>query len=259
MKLLRNKVNIWLISRHQDIERRARMHAQLQRFGLDYTHFRAIDGLEERDRLQVRADEHAYRRNMGSGLLPGKMGVYASHLAVWKALCGSSFDAGLIFEDDVILHDDFVEALDAALGTASHWDLIRFCCVRANLPISQGRIGRYRLNAYIGPFTGNAAYLVHKSVAARMLPRLWPQTRALDHELNRFDVHRYRLRGLEPFACHPDDGGISTITGNGFSLVRKPRWYKRLPYYRLKTGNYLRRASWLLCEGAIPGSRRTLG
>ena len=151
MKLPRKNVNAWLINRHQDIDRRARMHAQLQRFGLNCTYFRAIDGLAERNRLRNRADEHAYRRNMGSDLLPGKMGVYASHLAVWKALCRSSFDAGLIFEDDVILHDDFVEALDAALGAAAHWDLVRFCCVRAKFPISHssshfghiGAVGRW--------------------------------------------------------------------------------------------------------------------
>ena len=259
MNLTREKVGVWLINRRQDVDRRAAMVEQFRRFGLDYTIFPAIDGRAEYERLGVRVDGEAYRRNMGTAILPGKMGVYASHVAVWEALCGSSFDAGLIFEDDVIIHDDFMEAFDTALRISSHWDLIRFCCIRAKLPISQGRAGRYRLNAYVGPFTGNAAYLVRREAAARMLPGLWPQTRALDHELNRFDVHDYRLRGLEPFSCHPDDGGVSTITGERFSLVEKPRWHKRLPYYRLKSGNYLRRAWWLLRRRSIPGSSRTLG
>jgi len=234
------------------------MQDQLGKLGLDYTLFPAIDGNLQAGRLIGRIDTNAYRRNMGVPILPGKMGVYASHLAVWETLVDSSFDAGLIFEDDVIFHDDFLDALGMAIAAALHWDVVRFCCVRAKMPVCQGGVGHYRLNAYLGPFTGNAAYLIHRNVAERLLPGLWPQTRALDHELNRFYVHRYRLRGLEPFACHTDDGGFSTITGEQFRAVRKPGWYKRLPYYGLKAGNYWRRGSWLVRDRAIPGSSSNL-
>lgn len=134
----------------------------------------------------LRADPAAYARNMGSPILPGKLGVYASHLAVWELLLASPHKAALVFEDDTVLHADFPEALDSALAAAAQWDLLRFNCVRAKWPVTQGKAGRYRLNAYIGPFTGNAAYLVRRDLAARLLPALWPQTRALDHELNRF-------------------------------------------------------------------------
>ena len=256
MELSREDVGVWLINLRHDVKRRAKMNVQLRRLGLDYTIFPAIDGRLERERLGAHVDGTAYRRNMGTDILPGKIGVYYSHLAVWESLCASPFAAGLVLEDDVVFHDDFVDALDAALAVPFEWDLVRFCCIRAKLPVSQGRIGQYRLNAYVGPFTGNAAYLVHKGVAARVLPGLQLQTRALDHELNRFDVHNYRLRGLEPFACHPDDGGVSTITGERFNLVRKPKWYKRLPYYWLKTGNYLRRAVWLWRQNSLPGSNQ---
>jgi glycosyl transferase family 25 len=62
-------------------------------------------------------------------------------------------------------------------------------------------------------------------------------------------VHDYRQIGLEPWASHTDDGGNSSITGTGFALVRKFRWYRRLPYYRLKAANYVRRAWWLARRG----------
>ncbi len=241
-----NNVGVWLINLPRDVERLERMDKQLKSIGIDYFLFRAIDGQLESERFEACVDTEAYRRNMGRALLPGQVGVYASHLAVWKELCASSFDVGLIFEDDVIFHDDFMKALCTALSVSSHWDLIRFSCVRAKIPISQGKFGCYHLNAYIGPFTGNASYLIHKRVAARIITRLQPMTRALDHELNRFDVHDYRLRGLEPFACHTDDGGISTITGKKFSMIEKPRWYKRLPYYATKINNYRSRAYYLL-------------
>ncbi|WP_248298248.1 glycosyltransferase family 25 protein [Tabrizicola sp. YIM 78059] len=249
--LTRADIGIWLINLPRDIDRRARMEAQLAALGLNHTLFPAIDGRAEEARLMQRADAGAYARNMGAPLLPGKLGVYASHLAVWDALIASPNRAALILEDDVVFHEDFLEALDTALAHADLWDLVRFNCIRAKLPVTQARLGCYRLNAYVGPFTGNACYLIHRDVAARLAPRLWPQTRALDHELNRFFLHDYRQLGLEPWASHPDDGGTSTITGTGFALVKKPHWTSRLPHYRLKAANYLRRAFWLLKRGML--------
>lgn len=251
MSLGRDDIGVWLINLPRDTTRRAAMEAQLSALGLDFTLFPAIDGRAEEARLRQRADAEAYARNMGAALLPGKLGVFASHLAVWEAFLNSPYQAALIFEDDVVFHDDFLQALDTALENDDLWDLVRFNCIRAKLPVTQARLGPYRLNAYIGPFTGNAAYLIKRDVAARIAPGLWPQTRALDHELNRFFKHGYRQMGLEPWASHPDDGGTSTITGTGFSLVKKPHWTKRLPHYRLKAANYFRRAFWLARRGML--------
>ena len=252
MTLTRADISVWLISLERDRARRDAMTAQLARLGLDFTWFPGIDGRAREADLRARADADAYARNMGGPLIPGKLGVYASHLAVWDKVIAGDRPAALVLEDDVVFHDDFLEALDTALAASDLWDLVRFNCIRAKLPVTQARLGRYRLNAYAGPFTGNAAYLIHRDVAARLAPGLWPQTRALDHELNRFFVHDYRQMGLEPFASHPDDGGVSTITGRDFAAVRKPHWTRRLPHYRLKAGNYLLRAAWLARRGMLP-------
>ncbi|MBR2655497.1 MAG: glycosyltransferase family 25 protein [Loktanella sp.] len=250
-ELTRADLGIWLINLDRDTDRLTAMQRQLDAMGLEYTRFPAIYGKDHADELAARVDQAAYARNMGQGVLPGKMGCYASHVAVWEAFVASDKQVALILEDDVVFHDDFLEALDTALAGAAHWDTLRFNCIRAKLPISQGRLGRYRLNAYAGPFTGNAAYLLHKPVAERLLLNLWPQTRAFDHELNRFFHHDFRQFGLEPFASHVDDGGVSAITGTGFGLVRKFPWYQRFPHYGVKAGNYLRRAWWLARKGRI--------
>ena len=255
--LSRADLGIWLINLDRDTGRLARMQQQLDAMGLAFTHFPAIYGKDRADELAQRVDAAAYARNMGQTILPGKMGCYASHVAVWEAFIASDAKVALILEDDVVFHDDFLDSLDTALAGAAHWDTLRFNCIRAKLPVSQGRLGQYRMNAYLGPFTGNAAYLLHKDVAERILPQLWPQTRAFDHELNRFFLHDFRQFGLEPFSSHVDDGGVSAITGTGFGLVRKFPWYRRLPHYGLKAGNYVRRAWWLARTGRI-WPRRTV-
>lgn len=257
--LTRAEIGIWVINLPKNADRRERMARQLDAMHLPWTLQEGVDGRARREELLALADETAFERNMGMPLLPGKLGVYASHLEVWRKLVASPLKAALVFEDDVVFHPEFPECLDAALAAGAHWDLVRFNCIRARLPICQGQVGRWRLNAYAGPFTGNAAYLIHRDVAARLLPGLRPQTRALDHELNRFFRHDYRQFGLEPWASHPDDGGVSTITGAGFAEVKKPKWYRRLPHYRLKAANYFRRIGWLARNGyLIPRCNRRL-
>ena len=257
--LSRAYLGVWLINLDRDKNRRAGMERQVGDLNLPYTRFPAIYGEDNAEDLLKRADANAYARNMGSPILPGKMGCYASHIAVWEAFLASDHKVALILEDDVVFHGDFLESLDMALAASTHWDTLRFNCIRAKLPISQGKIGRYTLNAYAGPFTGNATYLLKKEVARRILPNLWPQTRAFDHEFNRFFRHDFRQFGLEPFSSHVDDGDVSSITGTGFALVQKFKWYKRLPHYRLKAANYFRRTAWLLRRGRIIPKHRPLG
>ncbi len=251
MSLARADVGIWLINLPKDVVRRTKMERQLSEMKLTWTLFTAIDGRANEAALRLQADPKAYARNMGSPLLPGKLGVYASHLAVWENLIASDHKAALILEDDVAFHSNFGEALDVALNNSDLWDLVRFNCIRAKLSVMQAQLGDYKLNAYIGPFTGNACYVIHRDVAQRLIKGLWPQTRALDHELNRFFVHQYRQFGLEPWSSHIDDGGVSTITGANFALAKKFAWYRRLPHYRLKAANYLRRGAWLLRRGML--------
>jgi glycosyl transferase, family 25 len=253
-----NKIGVWLINLPENHDRMMKMTEQLNRLDIPWKLFPAVNGREKYEELIKLADPVAYSRNMGSPILPGKLGVYASHTAVWKEFIQSNLELALIFEDDVVFHDDFLEAVASACAAQNHWDIVRFNCVRAKLPISQGRIHKWQLNAYVGPFTGNAAYMVKKDIAAKLVREIGPQTRALDHELNRFFKHDYRLLGMQPWASHTDDGNVSTITGVGFSSVKKFKWYKRLPHYRLKAANYFRRLFWLVRKGMIFPSQKSL-
>lgn len=255
MNLTRADLGIWLINLDRDTDRRAAMEAQLNKLSIPFNRFPAIYGKDHAHALAKRVDASAYARNMGSPILPGKMGCYASHVTVWEAFIASDYKVALILEDDVVFHDDFLETLDLALENATLWDSLRFNCIRAKLPVSQAIRGNYTFNAYVGPFTGNATYLLHKATAQKILPNLWPQTRAFDHELNRFFHHDYRQLGLEPFSSHVDDGGDSSITGTNYALVDKPHWTKRLPYYRLKALNYVRRSAWLARKGLLFGAQ----
>ncbi len=253
-----HRIPAYLINLPRATARREKMEAQLATLGLAYTLFPGVDGRAEEARLLANTDQAAFERNMGRKILIGGIGCYHSHLGVWEAFLASDAPIALVMEDDVVFHDDFLPAMALAIKAQAHWDVLKLNRIRAKLPISQGQIGPYRLNAYLGPNTGTGAYLINRATAAKLLPAMRRVTRATDHEINRFFVHDFRLRGLEPFPSHVDDGGISLITGTGFADVRKFPWYQRLPHYRLKAGNYLRRFIWLAQRGEIWPSDRAL-
>ncbi len=246
----------WLINLPRATTRREKMERRLDAAGIRYRLFPGVDGQAEEARLLQHVDVAAFERNMGRKVLIGGIGCYCSHLGVWREFLDSGRDIALIFEDDVVLHDDFQAAIELALTAQAHWDFLKLNRIRAKLPIPQGRIGPYRLNAYLGPATGTGAYLIKRATADVLLSNMLPVTRATDHEINRFFVHGHRLRGLEPFPSHVDDGGQSLITGTNFSDVEKFPTIRRLPYYRLKATNYFRRLAWMTKHGEIlPNSK----
>jgi glycosyl transferase family 25 len=243
---------VWLISLPRATARRTRMQQRLAALGLNYTIIDGVDGVAEAERLLVNTDIPQFERNMGRKILIGGLGCYHSHLLVWEHFLASKQPVALILEDDVVFHDDFLYALRLSLAAQSHWDFLKLNKIRAKLPICQGMIGPYRLNAYIGPATGTGAYLINRATAAKLLPAMRRVSRATDHEINRFFTHDFRLRGLEGFPSHVEDGPSLIATGDGgYSAVRKFSFYRRLPNYRLRAANYLRRIVWLFRHGEL--------
>lgn len=252
---------VWLINLPRATARREKMEARLARLGLPYTLFPGVDGRAEEARLLANTDIPAFERNMGRKILIGGLGCYHSHLAVWEAFLATGKPVALVLEDDVVFHDDFLDALRLGLRAQAHWDFLKLNRIRAKMPVSQGRIGPYRLNAYAGPATGTGAYLITRETAAKLLPAMRRVTRATDHEINRFFVHDFRLRGLEPWPSHLDEEAGSLIaTGpGGYSGVQKFPWYRRLPNFRLRIANHARRLWWMIRKGEIvPGSQPLL-
>lgn len=258
MSLTRENLGTWLINLPRAVERRKKMDAQLAQLPFNHRVFDGVDGKAREAELLELTDVEAFERNMGRKILIGGIGCYNSHLGVWREFLASVHEVALVIEDDVVFHDDFVEAVDVGLSIADEWDFLKLNCIRAKFPVSQGKAGPYTLNAYIGPATGTGAYLIKRATAQKLLDAMLPVTRATDHEINRFFLHDFRLFGLEPFPSRPEDGNVSFITGAGHAEnVKFPR-LKRLPNLRLRAANYFRRFFWLVRKGYWPGSRRDL-
>lgn len=247
-----------LINLERSLRRREQMEERLAKLGLPYRIFAAIDGAKEKARLFETVDLDAFRRNVGRDVLPGEIGAYHSHVAVWEQFVAGDAEVLLVLEDDVVFGDDFIDALECALAARAHWDFLKLNKIRAKQPIAQGTVGRYVLNAYAGPATGLGAYLINRRTAARLAAAFWPIRRPIDHELDRIYEHRFRHFGLEPFPSHVADENESTITGKSFNAVRNWAWYRRLPMYGGRVRNTTRKLIHLFATGLLFPKRRSL-
>ncbi|AOF85414.1 glycosyltransferase 25 family protein [Hydrogenophaga sp. RAC07] len=242
---------VLLINLPRSAERRVLMEQRLRQIGLAYEMFPAVDGKQHWGQLQASVDFPAFERHVGRDVLPGEAGCYHSHLQAWERFLASDCQFLLVLEDDMVFHDDFGDALRFALRGRAHWDILKLAKIRAKQPVCQGKLGPYRLNAYLGAATGFGAYLLQREVAQRLLPTLLPIKAPIDREVEQ--VHRHDLRhfGLEPFPSHPQDEGQSTITGEHFGEVKRYPLSRRWTKYAEQASNFFRRILYLWRHGRL--------
>jgi glycosyl transferase family 25 len=242
---------VLLINLPRSVERRERMQQRLATLGLDYELLPAVDGRARWDELLPSVDLKAFRHHAGGDVLPGEIGCYHSHLQAWQRLVASDAQVLLVLEDDMVFHDDFLDALSTALQGRAHWDMLKLAKIRAKQPVCQGLLGPYRLNACIGAFTGFGAYLIQRETAQRLLPQMLPIRAPIDRELEQVHRHDIRHFSLEPFPAHPQDEGQSTITGAHFSAVQRYPLSRRWTKYAEQTRNVLGRIAYLIRTGRL--------
>lgn len=242
---------VLLINLPRSTERRERMEQRLSAIGLPYELLPAVDGRARWDELLASVDVPAFERHTGRDVLPGEVGCYHSHLRAWQRFLASDAQTLLVLEDDMVFHADFVAALRIALRGRAHWDMLKLAKIRAKQPLCQGTLGAYRLNAYVGAATGFGAYLVQREAAQRLLPTVLPIRAPIDRELEQVQRHDLRHFGLEPFPCHPQDEGQSTITGANFNAVKRYPLSRRWTKYAEQTRNLFGRLVYMSQRGRL--------
>jgi glycosyl transferase family 25 len=138
----------------------------------------------------------------------------------------------------VVFHDEFTDAVDAALSVLDQWDIVKLNFIRAKWPKQKLHVQKWECLKYLGASTGTGAYLINRHVVEKLLNSFLPIVRPIDHEIDRTHKHMIRHYGLVPFPSHVADNGQSTITGNNHSGVKKFSIYRRLPVYAQRLRNF---------------------
>lgn len=179
-----NNLKIYIINLESRSDRKQQIETQLKTQNItNYEFIKAINGKE----LNV---DDLQKQNIisKSDLKKGVYGCYLSHYNVLQKIVNDpNVQYGIIFEDDIILSDNFIEKFNRIVttiqNTQASWDILYLDINCFNDKCKKGN--------YISPtiyyseemIWGAQAYLVNKDVAKKLLNILMPIKTPYDVEL----------------------------------------------------------------------------
>ena len=226
---------ILFINRDCDTERRVSVCNRLRAANLRGERVAGVDGLNVpaayRDYFFTDGELH-------SGLKPGEVGCYASHLKAMQLVLDMRCDSALVLEDDAFLHADFPVVLRDALNKIPRgWDLVHLCLgtKRAVKPVAD-LMGGHRLVRYSRVPENTTGYLISRIGAQKFLrpsKRYWP----VDTDFRQPWLFDMQIYGVTPQIISHDLSFESSIKKSG-SHSRLRRGFPR-PTRHCWTGNPL--------------------
>lgn len=222
-------ISVFVISLLSATDRRAKIAAQLARLGVRFTFFDAIDGNTLPGHELAAAHRLGYPPRYGSPLLATELGCTESHRQVCARIAASNEAFGCVLEDDVNLHSDVLELLDAArLKDLPAFDVLRLQKTSSAPWLAVASHGRFQLRAPYRLDWGLLAQIYTREGAAKAAAGLCERRMPADHAVF-CDALISDLRVLEvhpPLAFYPpEEHDDSTIDPNGYrrrSQSRKP-------------------------------------
>ncbi|CAJ1969674.1 unnamed protein product [Cylindrotheca closterium] len=217
-----------VINLARDTDRWERVKVELMKeFDLEKIH--RMEGVHGKSLTSQERHENA---SLGARLFctEGTIGCYMSHRKFWEQVVEGDEPYQIVFEDDVVLTDDFqeqvkarIEELKGAVG-AENWDVLMLGalgCVNPN----PRKYGSYVIPAFVSggcrkprkitenihipmrPF-GTHAYILSKRGAKKLLDRSWRATYHVDCVI-------WGMRDLDLYIAHPllvyQDSSPSTV------------------------------------------------
>lgn len=192
-------MRVYVINLEASVDRRRYLSAQLDRLGIDYSIFKAIEPPQAREWFE-RYDELRYLRNTGRKASPGEIACFASHAALWK----KAVDTGeplVVLEDDVEILPTFPRALAEATRLIDAYGFLRLA---DNGPSRRVRMtpmetaGAFSVVWYTRYAFGSHGYAISPEAAAAFLAHSTVVAGPPDLFIKRFWEHGRPLYGLLP-------------------------------------------------------------
>ena len=169
----------YLINLDRSPQRLALMRAALAATGVGFERVAGVDGAAlTEDARRIFAEARCAAQP--AGWMPGEIGCFLSHFAVWERIAAGADPWAAVLEDDLRVADDLGVLLRSAGWIPPGADIVR---LEANRPMRLGRgrpiegTHRRQVHAALSGSPGSAAYVVSKEAAQRLVASA-PQTHA---------------------------------------------------------------------------------
>ncbi|MEM9468632.1 MAG: glycosyltransferase family 25 protein [Pseudomonadota bacterium] len=179
-----NLPRTYIISLPEASERRERVSRLCQDNGLNFTIIDAVDGRNFNMLDHPNYNRKKRLRFFGRDLKGAELGCALSHKSIYQEMIQKNIDEAIIFEDDIILHDGFIDTISVLQNIELNYDMVRFMGRKKVLQAKQRKVKSLdngvsltRLCATPG---GTYAYVIKQSGVKKLLKHLDKVTYPID-------------------------------------------------------------------------------
>jgi len=117
-------MKIFVINLKKDINRRLQISQRLESLNLDYEIFEGTNGKElKANEINLIYQRYNSRKKRMRELTHGQIGCASSHLNLYMEILKRDLEMALILEDDAVLMDNFVEAMQLVNYLPKNWEI----------------------------------------------------------------------------------------------------------------------------------------
>lgn len=205
-------MKVFVINLKRSTDRRQHMKTHLERLGIDYEFFEAIDGeaLTEEDIERCESGAFPPWPSFNARHLSrSEIGCLLSHLAIYRKIIDENMEWACILEDDAVPGKhagELIKALPDHLA-CSRYELLllgHFGCYGDSrlgaecVPAGDFTLGGYRLAKAVEQPFGTHAYIIRRSAADKLLRQAYPLRMPMDYLTGHSVAIGVRLRILTP-------------------------------------------------------------
>ncbi len=215
-------IQIFVISLSRSQDRRTAVVNQMQRLGIEFTFWDAVDGkILTKDELKY-VDFQLAEKTCGHILSLGEVGCALSHIRLYEYMVKNGIDRAIVLEDDIHLHGHFKNIVDKAIRCCRA-DIIFLHHGKAkSWPLKPNLVEGYRLARYITPSKSStrgvlstAGYILTLEGARKLLSKAYPVRMPSDYLTGRLQLTGLIAAGIEP-CCLDVDQFATTIDDRAY-------------------------------------------
>jgi glycosyl transferase family 25 len=241
-------MELYVISLADALERRAAITDQLNGLGLPFKFFDACTGAAGYEPFFNDYDPATYRIHSRREALPGEIGCYASHLALWQ-LCVEIDRPIVIIEDDAILTEAFPAALRSTAKIIADCGFMRLepnkqSRRRPRRYIPVGELDQFEVNYVARLSLCMTGYAVSPAAARRLVESSATLLAPVDRYLQRPWSHRQPVYSLTPAAVQRQQGVFESNIKVGSGAGHEQLTLGVLTRIALSKGGYFCKRVW---------------
>lgn len=215
-------IPIFVISLSRSQDRRIAVVSQMQRLGIEFTFWDAVDGKSLSQEELKYVDLLLAEKTCGHALSLGEVGCALSHIRLYEHMVKHGVDRAIVLEDDIHLHGPFKALVDKAISN-SRADIIFLHHGKAkSWPLKPNLVEGYRLARYISPskrstrgVLSTAGYILTLGGARKLLSQAYPVRMPSDYLTGRLQLTGLTAAGIEP-CCLDVDQFATTIDDRAY-------------------------------------------